>query len=260
MIHIKSEAEIKILQEAGRRHSEIIRHVASFVAPGISTQKLDDIAKEKISEYGDIASFLGYTPEGVSYPYPASICISINDEVVHGIPGERVLQEGDIVTLDLGLTHRGLIVDSAITVPVGEISLEAKNLLSVTRESLNRGIAAATVGNTTGDIGHAIESFIKKSGKKYGIIRILSGHGVGYQVHEDPYIPNYGKPGRGDRLISGMVIAIEPMITCGSEDVYDTEDEYTFITADGSLSAHFEHTIAITEQGPIVLTKRDWEL
>lgn len=260
MIHLKTDEEIEILKEAGRRHAKVLQHVSSFVSPGISTGKLDSIAKEKIAEYGDTASFLGYTPEGVSYPYPASICISVNDEVVHGIPGDRILKEGDIVTLDLGLTHKGMIVDSAITLPVGQISASAQRLLAVTRGSLAAGIEASVAGNTTGDIGHAIESYIKNQQEKYGIIRILSGHGVGYHVHEDPYIPNYGKPGKGEKLVPGMVIAIEPMITCGSEEVYDTEDEYTFITADGSLSAHFEHTIAITTSGPIVLTKRDWEI
>lgn len=258
-ITIKTKEEIEILQEAGRRHSEVLRAVVGAVAPGVKTSELDNVAAEKIREFGDEAAFLNYTPEGVSYPYPASLCVSINDEVVHGIPGDRTLNEGDIVSLDLGLTHKGMIVDAAITVAVGEVSGAAKELMSVTNASLRAGIEACQAGNTVGDVGAAIENYVNKRGSQYGIIRILSGHGVGYSVHEDPYVPNYGKPGAGEDLVPGMVIALEPMITLGSEEVYQTDDEYTYITADESLSAHFEHTIVITEDGPLVVTKRDWE-
>jgi methionyl aminopeptidase len=258
-IQLKTKEDIEILKEAGKRHSEVLRIVAEAVVPGVKASELNTIAEAKISEFGDTASFLNYTPEGVSYPYPASLCVSINDEVVHGIPEDRSLIEGDIVSLDLGLTHKGMIVDSALTVAVGNISNTSKELLSVTRGSLMAGVDVCQAGNTVGDIGFAIETYVKKRGSQYGIIRVLSGHGVGYEVHEDPYIPNYGKKGSGERLIPGMVIAIEPMITLGSEEVFQTDDEYTYITADESLSAHFEHTIAITEDGPIVLTNRDWE-
>jgi methionyl aminopeptidase len=258
-ITIKTKEDIEILKEAGRRHAEVLRLVADAVAPGVKTSELNDIAQEKIQEFGDTASFLNYTPEGISYPYPASLCVSVNDEVVHGIPGDRVLEEGDIVSLDLGLTHKGMIVDAAVTVPVGKISGPAQELISVTKGSLEAGIARAVVGGTVGDIGAAIEEYVKGRGSQYGIIRILSGHGVGYSVHEDPYVPNYGAPGTGEKLEAGMVLALEPMINLGGEEVYQTEDEYTYITADESISAHFEHTIAITEDGPIVLTKRDWE-
>ncbi len=254
MIRLKSKEEIKIMKEGGKRHAEILRLVAKKVAPGVSTKELDDYARKLIKEGGDKSAFLGYTPEGVSYPYPAALCVSVNDEIVHGIPNKKViLQEGDIVSLDLGLIHGCLITDGAITVPVGKISKEAKQLISVTKKALEVAIKAAKPGNTTGDIGHAVESFVKPFG--YGIVKILSGHGVGYSVHEDPYVPNYGKPGTGEKLVPGMVIAIEPMLNLGSEYVCATDDEYTYITEDESISAHFEHTVAITEKGPIVLTK-----
>lgn len=254
MIKLKTQEEIKILKEGGKRHAEILRKVASRVAPGVLVSDLDKYAYELILEGGDEAAFLNYTPEGVSYPYPNTLCVSVNDEVVHGIPEEGiVLQEGDIVSLDIGLKHKGFITDAAITVPVGEVSSDAKRLIEATRKSLYAGIKEAKPGNTTGDIGAAIEEIAKKEG--LGIVRILSGHGVGYEVHEDPYIPNYGRPGSGTKLEVGMVIAIEPMFTLGEDDVSVAPDEYTFMTTDGSLSAHFEHTIAITEKGPLILTE-----
>jgi methionyl aminopeptidase len=254
MIKLKSKEEIKILKEGGKRHAEILKLVAAEAKPGVSTKSLNDLAHKLVLEGGDKAAFLGYTPEGVSYPYPASLCVSVNDEIVHGIPNKKVfLQEGDIVSLDLGLIHKGLITDGAITVPVGKISKEAKELIKVTKKALELAVAAAQPGNRVGDIGHAVESYIKPLG--YGIVKILSGHGVGYSVHEDPYVPNFGRAGTGERLVPGMVIAIEPMINLGTSEVFVTEDEYTYITQDGKLSAHFEHTVAITEKGPIVLTK-----
>lgn len=254
MIRLKSKEEIEIMKEGGKRHAEILRLIAKEVRPGISTKSLDDIAVKLIAEGGDTAAFLNYTPEGVSYPYPASLCVSVNDEIVHGIPSDDViLQDGDLVSLDLGLVHKGLITDGAISVPCGNISKATRMLLSVTAHALELAVEAAQPGNTTGDIGHAVESYVKPMG--FGIVKILSGHGVGYTVHEDPYIPNFGKAGSGEKLVPGMVIAIEPMVNLGSGDVYVTEDEYTYITKDGKLSAHFEHTVAITEDGPVVLTK-----
>jgi methionyl aminopeptidase len=254
MIRLKSKEEIKTMREGGKRHMQILKEVAKAVKPGVSTKYLDEIAYKLILKGGDKPAFLNYTPEGVSYPYPASLCVSINDEIVHGIPNKKVfLEEGDIVSLDLGLIHKGLITDGAITVPVGKIGKDIKKLLEVTKKALELGIAAAKPGNHVGDIGHAIESYIRPMG--YGIVKILSGHGVGYSVHEDPYIPNYGKAGKGEKLVPGMVIAIEPMINMGTGEVYATDDEYTFITADAKMSAHFEHTVAITEKGPIILTK-----
>ena len=254
MIRLKTKEEIKTLREGGRRHAEILRLVAAQAKPGVSTKALDTLARKLIKEGGDKSAFLGYTPEGVSYPYPAVLCVSVNDEVVHGIPNKSVkLREGDIVSLDLGLLHKGLITDGAITVPVGKVSKEATALMKATKKALELAVKAAKVGNTTGDIGHAVESYVKPLG--YGIVRILSGHGVGYSVHEDPYIPNYGRRGTGEKLVAGMVIAIEPMLNLGTEDVCVTDDEYTYITEDGKISAHFEHTVAITEKGPIILTK-----
>lgn len=254
MVRLKSKEEIDILREGGKRHAAILKEVAKMVVPGVSTKALDDRAQALIAEGGDTSAFLGYTPEGVSYPYPAALCVSVNDEVVHGIPYEEViLQDGDIVSLDLGLKHKGMITDGAITVPCGTISKEAKALIAATRKALELAVKAAQPGGHVGDIGHAIESFVGPLG--YGIVKILSGHGVGYSVHEDPYIPNYGKAGTGERLVPGMIIAIEPMLNLGSEEVAVTDDEYTYITDDGSISAHFEHTVAITEEGPIILTK-----
>lgn len=254
MIKLKTQEDIEILREGGRRHAEILRLVAEKVKPGISAKELDDFAYKLVKEGGDEPAFLNYTPEGVSYPYPASLCVSVNNEVVHGIPLEEIiLEEGDIVSLDLGLKHKGLITDSAITVPVGKIGNKAQDLINVTKKALMVGIEAAKPGNTTGDIGHAIEEFVKKTG--YGIVKILSGHGVGYSVHEDPYVPNYGNPGEGEKLVPGMVLALEPMLNLGSGEVCSTEDEYTYVTEDGSLSAHFEHTIVITEEGAEILTK-----
>lgn len=253
-IQLKTKEEIAILKEGGAIHSRILRALGQAVQPGVSAGEIDTLARALFEEAGATPAFLGYTPEGVSYPYPAAVCISVNDEVVHGIPHEDIIfQEGDIVSLDIGVKYKGLITDGAITVPCGSISPEAEKLINITREALMIGIKAAQLGNTVGDIGHAIETFVKPHG--FGVIKILAGHGVGYSVHEDPYVPNYGEPGQGDRLVAGMVLAIEPMLTLGTDEVAVTEDEYTYVTYDGSLAAHFEHTIAITEEGTIVLTK-----
>ena len=254
-ITIKNGSDIEKLRVGGKRHARILRELAKAVRPGVTAKELDTLAEKLIREGGDVPSFLNYTPEGISYPYPASLCVSVNDEIVHGIPHEDlVLQEGDVVSLDMGVTHEGMVTDAAITVPVGKISKEAEGLLRVTQESLRVGIEASVVGNTTGDIGHAIESYIHSQGK-FGIVRILAGHGVGYSVHEDPYIPNFGDAGEGEKLRAGMVIALEPMVTLGGDDAAVCEDEYTYVTEDGSLSAHFEHTILITENGPEILTQ-----
>lgn len=242
------------MKEGGRIHARILRALGEAVQPNVSAMEIDTLARALMEEALVKPAFLGYTPEGVSYPYPAAVCISVNDEVVHGIPEEDILfQEGDIVSLDIGILYKGLITDGAITVPCGEVSDEAQKLINITKEALAIGVKAAQPGNTVGDIGYAIETFVAPHG--YGIIKILAGHGVGYSVHEDPYIPNYGRKGEGEKLVPGMVIAIEPMLTLGTDEVAVTEDEYTYVTYDGSLAAHFEHTIAITEEGPIILTK-----
>jgi methionyl aminopeptidase len=225
------------------------------VVPGVSTQELEDLARKLIDEGGDRAAFLNYTPRGAKRPYPASLCVSVNDEIVHGIPNEnpKILKEGDIVTLDLGLVHNGLITDSAITLAVGNVSEDNKKLIEHCKEALYIGIKEARGGNTVGDIGFAIESFVKPLG--YGLSEGLAGHGVGYKVHEDPFVPNEGNRGQGEKLVPGMVIAIEPMITLGSNKITLAKDGYTYKTRDGSNAAHFEHTIAITEGDPIILTK-----
>ncbi len=255
MINIKKPSEIEIMKEGGKRHSFILSEIAKVVQPGVSTETLEDLARTLIEEGGDKAAFLNYTPRGAKRAYPASLCVSINNEIVHGIPNEnpRILLQGDVVSLDLGLVHKGLITDSAITVAVGEISEENRKLLEHCKEALYLGIKAAKGGNHVGDIGHAIESFITPLG--YGLSEGLAGHGVGYKVHEDPFVPNEGRPGQGEKLVPGMVIAIEPMVTLGSNKITLDKDGYTYKTRDGSNAAHFEHTIAITEGDPIILTK-----
>jgi len=249
-----NDREIEILRKGGKRLARVRDIITEEVRPGVTTKELNALGERLIREGGDTPAFLNYTPAGGKRPYPATVCISINDEVVHGIPNEnmRELKEGDIVGLDLGLVHEGLITDTAVTVPVGKIDNEAQNLISVTRKSLIVGIKAARVGNHIGDIGHAIENFVDG---RYGIVRELGGHGVGEKVHEDPHIPNFGKPGAGLKLKVGMVLALEPMLNEGEDEVILADDGYTFKTADGKRSAHFEHTILITDGDPEVLTR-----
>jgi methionyl aminopeptidase len=251
-IIIKTEEEIKILREGGKRLATILAKIAKMVKPGVSTYELDQYAYKLIIEGGDKPAFLNYKPDGATRAYPASLCTSINNEIVHGIPSRsRILKNGDIVSLDLGLNHKGLFTDHAITVPVGKITKKDKQLLEETKKALEIGIWAARGGDTVGDIGNAIESFVHH---RYGIVRELAGHGVGKKVHEDPYIPNYGKAGKGQKLIPGMVVAIEPMLNMGGDSIVSLDDGYTIKTADGSRSAHFEHTILITEGDAEILT------
>ncbi len=256
-MHIRNTNDIEILREGGRRLAVVLRQVAAAVRPGVSSDELNKLAQKLIEEGGDRPAFLGYTPEGAPRPYPAALCVSINDEVVHGIPNEipTVLREGDIVALDLGLIHKGLIVDAAVSVPVGKVDAEAQRLITTTKKALEKGIAAARGEAKVGDIGAAIQAFVKPHG--YGIPLELGGHGVGIKVHEKPYIPNVGRKGTGERLTVGMVIAIEPMLNEGRADVRMDSDDYTIRTADGSRSAHFEHTILITEGAPEILTKEN---
>jgi methionyl aminopeptidase len=253
-IRLKSQEDIEILQEGGRRHAEILRALSQMVKPGLSTLVLEEEASRLIEEKGDKAAFLGYTPSGAKRPFPAALCVSINEEIVHGIPNERerIIQEGDIVSLDLGLVHEGLITDSAVTVGAGNIDKASQELLRVTEAALKAGIAAAMPGNRIGDIGAAIEKVAEKT--PFALAENLAGHGVGYNVHEEPFIPNIGEAGEGERLVPGMVIAIEPMLNMGSGAIKNTSDGYTIVTRDGSRSAHFEHTVAITEKGNIILT------
>lgn len=252
---IKTKEEIEILREGGRRLAEVLESVSKLIRPGVSALELDRFAQDKIKELGDTPAFLGYAPAGHRTPFPAALCVSINSAVVHGVPkGSDILKEGDIVSIDLGLKHGGLFTDHAITLAVGEVSKDKKKLLEVTHEALYEGISAIVPGARTGDVGHAIESYVKKQGR-YGIVRVLAGHGVGHSIHEDPFVPNYGKKGTGAKLEPGMIIAIEPMLTLGTEDVIEARDGYTLKTEDGSVAAHFEHTVLITDSGYEILTE-----
>lgn len=254
MIKYKTAEEIEIMKEGGKIHARILKEVAKKVKPGIRTKELNDYAEKLIDEAGCTASFLGYQPYDAKRPYPASICVSINEEIVHGIPNEnegKILFEGDIVTLDLGITYKGLITDAAITVPVGKINKEANILLNSTKEALDRAIKATKVNGYIGDIGDAVMQIAVKN--NLGIVEGLSGHGVGYSVHEDPYVPNKAKRGEGPKINPGLVIAIEPMFTLGSRQIKRLSDGYTFITKDKSLSAHFEHTIAVGYDGKVYI-------
>jgi len=254
MITIKTKEDIAILREGGKRHAAILKELAAMVRPGLHAHELDARAAELIAEGGDTSAFLNYTPYGAPRAYPATLCVSINDEIVHGIPteGDKVLKEGDIVSLDLGIIHKKLITDAAITVPVGKIVPEVQELLDTTKKALMVGIAAAKGGKRVGDISSAIERIGVAGG--YGIVEELAGHGVGYHVHEDPYVPNYGDSKKGATLKPGMVIAIEPMFNLGTKEITLDKDGYTYRTEDGKPSAHFEHTVVITKSGAEILT------
>jgi methionyl aminopeptidase len=256
-IRLKTKDDIQTMHEGGRRHAEILRALVEMVAPGVSTLILEEEALRLIRAHGDKPAFLDYSPAGAQRPFPAALCVSINDEIVHGIPNEpgRILNQGDIVSLDLGLVHKGLITDSAVTVPVGAIDDESRALLDVAKRALQAGVDAAKPGRHIGDIGAAISAVVE--GTSFSLASDLAGHGVGYAVHEDPFVPNVGLEGDGEELVPGMVIAIEPMVNVGGPDIADTDDGYTIVTADGSRSAHFEHTIAITEKGNIILTSSE---
>jgi len=248
MIIRKSEREIDKIAAAGGLVAETIAHVGGLLRPGTTTEELDDAAGAFIREHGGIPTSEGYKG------YPKAICISPNDVVVHGIPDAFVVSEGDLVTIDVGVTLDGYIADSAYTFGVGEVDPEDQRLMAVGQEALAAGIAEAVVDNRVGDVSHAIQDVVEAAG--FSVIRSLVGHGVGRHYHEDPHIPNFGEPGRGPKLSEGMTIAIEPMITAGSSDVLVMDDGWTIRTEDGSMSAHFEHTVAITAHGPRILTPR----
>lgn len=257
MITKKTPAEIEVLQKGGAILATILQKLGSAAVPGATALDLDDLAMELVDEYGVEPVLLGYHPTFAPKPYPAAACISVNECVQHGIPtANTVFAVGDVVNIDMSIAYEGLIVDSGITVGVGEISTEAQKLIDVTREALAHGIKAAKAGNHTGDIGHAIQTFVESRG--FSVVEVLCGHGVGYAVHEEPTIPNLGKPSTGSLIEVGHVYAIEPIVNAGGPDVYfdDEGDGYSVYTKDGSWSAHFEHTVAITEKGPLVLTKR----
>ncbi len=248
MVTIKSSRELEIMARAGRIVAGTLALMRSLVRPGVSTEELDDAAEEFIRGHeGATPSFKGL------YGFPKTLCTSIDNEIVHGIPSSRrVLAEGSIVSVDVGVYLEGLHADSATTIPVGRITPETERLLAVTRQCLEAGIAAARVGNHVGDIGHAVQRLAEGAG--YGVVRELVGHGIGARFHEEPQVPNYGAPRRGPRLLEGMTLAIEPMITMGSPATRTLNDKWTVVTADGTLSAHFEHTVAITPNGPRILT------
>lgn len=252
---IRNEKEREALIEAGKRLARILKIVGEKAVAGVSTEELDDLAEALIRDGDDTPAFLGYTPESAKRPYPASLCVSINEEIVHGIPNEsqKILKVGDIVGLDLGLAHDGIIVDAAITVAVGTIDEESKRLMQATENALAEGIAAAVPGNHVGDISYAIQHEIESAG--FTVVKALGGHGVGDVVHEEPFIPNYGKKGEGVRLEEGMVLALEPISSAGKGGVILAPDGYTYRTKDGSRSAHFEHTILIEKDGPRIITK-----
>lgn len=251
-VQLKSKAEIALLRESGRVVATILQQLREAAKPGVTTGELDELAREGIKKAGVKPAWLGYAPGGKP-PFPGVICASINEEVVHGIPSrKRKLREGDIVGLDFGIIREGWFGDHAVTIPVGEVTDEAKKLIQVTREALELGIAQARPGNRIYDIGAAIQAHAEKHG--YSVVRDFVGHGLGRRLHEEPQVPNYGPGGQGMRIKPGMVLAIEPMVNAGTWQVEELDDDWTAVTADGKLSAHFEHTIAVTEDGPIVLT------
>jgi methionyl aminopeptidase len=250
VIICRSAAELEKMREAGRLVGEVLTELTSLVAPGVTTAELDDRAERRIRAAGATPAFKGY------HGYPATICASINEEVIHGIPnGRRVLNEGDVISIDVGAQLDGYYGDSAVTLPVGQVSERAATLLRVTEESLYKAIEAVKPGGRISDIGHAVQRHVEAYG--FSIVREFVGHGIGQRMHEEPQIPNYGEPGRGPRLAEGMVLAIEPMVNAGKPAVKVLADGWTAVTRDGSLSAHFEHTVAVTADGPRILTKRE---
>jgi methionyl aminopeptidase len=238
------------MREAGRLVGEVLTELAALVAPGITTADLDDVAEKRIRRAGATPAFKGY------HGYPATICASVNEEVIHGIPsGRRVLSEGDVISIDVGASLDGYYGDSAITLPVGQVSEEAATLLRVTEESLYKAIARVKVGGRVSDLGHAVQQHVEAYG--FSVVREFVGHGIGQRMHEEPQVPNYGEAGRGPRLTEGMVLAIEPMVNVGTPAVKVLADGWTAVTRDSSLSAHFEHTVAVTADGPWILTARE---
>jgi methionyl aminopeptidase len=253
-IIIKNDFQIEKIREASKRLAFVMNEVVKKVKPGISAKELDEYAEKLILDGGDIPAFKNYKPSLHSKPYPNSLCVSVNNEIVHGVPHkEKVIKDGDIVSLDLGLKHEGYFSDHAVTVIVGSGTKDENKLLKVTRDALYAGIDEARVGNRIGDIGFKIGRFASQNG--LGNIRDLAGHGVGVEIHEDPFIPNYGKKKTGALLKAGMIIAIEPMFTLGTYAVSVLEDGYTVVTKDRTSAAHFEHTILITENDPEILTE-----
>jgi methionyl aminopeptidase len=244
----KSPAEIDKMRRAGQIVRQVLDEMRTMVKPGITTMDLERTAEKLIRDFGAKPAFKGY------YDYPCVLCTSVNDEIVHGIPSEnRALKEGDLVSIDCGVVLDGYYGDSAVTVPVGNVTPDAKKLLDVTEQSLYKGINAAVVGATVGDVGAAVQQFVEANG--FSVVREFVGHGIGTRLHEDPQVPNYGTKGHGPRLREGMVIAIEPMVNAGKSGARLLDDKWTAVTEDGSYSAHFEHCVAVTPDGPMILTK-----
>jgi methionyl aminopeptidase len=250
MVALKSAREIETMRRSGKITAKVLSDLMKAARAGMTTGELDAMAEKGIRELGGVPTFKGY------HGFPASICTSVDDEVVHGIPGSRVLREGDLLSIDIGTTLDGYVSDSAATVAIGNVSSEAQRLMDITQECLMTGIAQMQRGNRVGDIGAAVQAHAEKNG--YGVVRELVGHGVGREMHEEPQVPNYGKPHTGLELRPGLVLAIEPMITQGAYAVKILKDGWTVVTADGKLAAHFEHTIAVTDDGPKILTLRDF--
>ncbi len=247
MVKLKTAKELEMMRQAGRISARALKVAGEAIEPGVSTREIDDLVRKYIESAGAVPSFLNYNG------FPSSACISVNEEVIHGIPNSsHILKNGDIVSVDVGAYFNGFHGDNAFTFACGDISREAQNLLDVTQTSLFEGISAAKAGNRVGDIGSAVEEYVKARG--YSVVRDFVGHGVGTMLHEDPSVPNYGKKGHGTRLVPGMTIAVEPMVNVGTGDVKVLSDGWTTITLDGKLSAHFEHSIAITSDGPVILT------
>jgi methionyl aminopeptidase len=250
MVTLKSAREIETMRRSGKITAAVLTQLMQSARAGMTTKQLDEMAERGIRERGGVPTFLGY------HGYAASICASVNDEVVHGIPGDYVLRDGDLLSIDIGTTLEGYVSDTAVTIPIGSISQEAQRLLDVTQECLMVGIAQMHKGKRVGDIGAAVQKHAESHG--YGVVRELVGHGVGTAMHEEPQVPNFGKAGTGAELRPGLVLAVEPMITQGTHEVEILKDGWTVVTADGKLAAHFEHTIAVTDDGPKILTLRSF--
>ena len=250
MIALKSAREIDTIRRSGKITATVLTMLMKAAKPGMTTAQLDEIAEREIRARGAVPTFKGY------HGFTASICASVNDEVVHGVPSDRPLEDGDLLSIDIGSTFEGFVSDTAVTIPIGTVSPEAQKLLTVTQECLMLGIAQMKAGNRVGDIGYAVQRHAEANG--YGVVRELVGHGVGREMHEEPQVPNYGSRGAGPELRLGLVLAIEPMITQGAREVEVCEDGWTVVTKDGKLAAHFEHTIAVTADGPKILTLRDF--
>ena len=255
MITIKTQKEIEILREGGKKLAEVLDIIENAVCEGITTKELDQLAEQEILKRGATPSFKNYKPKGASSPYPATLCTSINDEIVHAVPSNRRLKKGDLFSFDLGLWYKDLCVDAARSVLVGGVGSDvAKKLIAITKQALYEGIFAAKAGARVGDIGYAIENYVRKN-SNFEIVRDLSGHGVGYEVHEDPYVLNYGRKGTGELLKPGMVLALEPMFARGSGAIRLADDGWLYKMVDGSHSAHFEHTVIVGTHGADVVTR-----